>query len=213
MAALERTGRLENTLLLYTSDNGIHHGEHRWTRKESPYEESIQVPLVLRWDAAAWTPPLGNPLVLNIDLAPTIAEAAGLELDADGRSLLRRLDGRAEGRRQDFLIEHLEGANPIPTFCAVRSDRLEVRAIHNRRGGALRSRVRPGRAKTWPAGPPARPFLETFRERLRELCRPAPPGFDGQGPTRVVIALAALALLALGETVASRRRGGVPSRR
>ncbi|HET9250136.1 MAG TPA: sulfatase, partial [Actinomycetota bacterium] len=52
--ALERTGRLENTLIVFTSDNGIMHGEHRWTKKEAPYEESIRVPLVMRWDAAGW---------------------------------------------------------------------------------------------------------------------------------------------------------------
>jgi Arylsulfatase A and related enzymes len=36
---------------VFTSDNGIQHGEHRWTKKEAPYEESIRVPLVVRWDA------------------------------------------------------------------------------------------------------------------------------------------------------------------
>ena len=44
--ALERAGRLENTLIVFTSDNGILHGEHRWTKKEAAYEEAIRVPLV-----------------------------------------------------------------------------------------------------------------------------------------------------------------------
>ena len=77
--ALEVTGRLDNTLVILTSDNGLLHGEHRWTKKEAPYEEAIRVPLVLRWDAAGWEAGAEWPGVfaLNIDLAPTIADAAG----------------------------------------------------------------------------------------------------------------------------------------
>jgi N-acetylglucosamine-6-sulfatase len=213
VAALERTGRLENTLLLFTSDNGIHHGEHRWTRKESPYEESIRVPLVLRWDAATRARVPGSPLVLNIDLAPTIAEAVGLELDVDGRSLLPLLDGRTEGWREDFLIEHMEGTNPIPTFCAVRSGAWKYVRYATGEEELYDLERDPAELENLAGRASARPTLETLRERLRELCRPAPPGFDREGPTRVVVALVALTLLAVGEAVASRRRGAVPSRR
>ena len=93
--ALGGRGRLENTLIVFTSDNGILHGEHRWTKKEAPYEEAIRIPLVLRWDAAGWTARTETALALNIDLAPTIADAAGVPTPAtDGESLLPLLDGR-----------------------------------------------------------------------------------------------------------------------
>ena len=132
--ALERAGRLENTLIVFTSDNGILHGEHRWAKKEAPYEEAIRVPLVMRWDAAGWTPgtELPDVLALNIDLAPTIADAAGVaHPPTDGTSLLPVLAGERSTWRSDFLIEHLEGTNPIPTYCAVRSERWIVRAVHD----------------------------------------------------------------------------------
>ncbi len=94
-------------------------------KKEVPYEEAIRVPLVIRADRIASATGRTDPhLVSNIDLAPTIAAAAGLPLpDADGRSLLPLLEGRPDGWRHALLIEHLRGTNPIPTYCAVRTSR------------------------------------------------------------------------------------------
>ena len=61
---------------------------------------------------------------LNIDLAPTISDAAGVPTPAtDGESLLPLLDDPNSAWRRDFLIEHLEGTNPVTTYCAVRSAR------------------------------------------------------------------------------------------
>ena len=209
VGALERTGRLQNTLLVFTSDNGIHHGEHRWTKKEAPYEESIRVPLVLRWDAAAWhDEPSVAALVLNIDVAPTVAEAVGLELDADGRSLLPLLDERTHRWREDFLIEHLEGSNPVPTFCAVRSEAWKYVRYSTGEEELYDLDRDPSELENVASEPSARPKLESLRERLRELCRPAPPGFDGRPPVRLWVALGALTLLLLVEAGATRRGEG-----
>ena len=49
--ALEETGRLEDTLIMFTSDNGLLWGEHRWMKKEVPYDEALRVPMVVRYDA------------------------------------------------------------------------------------------------------------------------------------------------------------------
>ena len=51
--ALEDTGRLDDALVIFTSDNGLLWGEHRWVKKEVPYEEAIRVPLVIRADRIA----------------------------------------------------------------------------------------------------------------------------------------------------------------
>lgn len=205
--ALERTGRLGNTLLLFTSDNGIHHGEHRWSRKETPYEESIRVPLVVRWDAAdRAVQPAEDALVLNIDLAPTIAEAAGVAIDADGRSLLPLLDGRINRWREDFLIEHLEGANPVPTFCAVRSSAWKYVRYATGEEELYDLRRDPNELENLVGDASARSSLDSLRERLRELCRPTPPGFDRGRPLRALVAVGALALVVLAEATAARRR-------
>ncbi|MGH2634950.1 MAG: sulfatase family protein [Actinomycetota bacterium] len=205
--ALDRTGRLENTIVVLTSDNGFQLGEHRWVRKEAPYEESIRVPLVVRWDAAGWTTPVTHgALALNIDLAPTIAEATGLRVEADGRSLLPVFDERMAGWRRDFLIEHLEHETPVPTYCAVRTE------------GAKYVRYSTGEEELYDlaadpfelenlAGEPARSVeLAALRARLRALCVPAPPGFDRGGPRRIAAALALLVGLIAIETFSTRRR-------
>jgi arylsulfatase A-like enzyme len=205
--ALERTGRLRNTLLVFSSDNGILHGEHRWTKKEAPYEESIRVPLVLRWDAAGWSAgsePGG--LALNIDLAPTIAEAAGVELEADGRSLLPLLEGRAAGWREDFLIEHMENENPIPTYCAVRTRTWIYVRYATGEEELYDLAVDPFELENLARAPAAREELEALRARLRELCTPQPPGLVGGASSRTAFALLLLGLLVAGEALASRRR-------
>ncbi len=87
---LAQTGQLANTYIIFTSDNGFHLGQHRLKAgKYTPYEEDIRVPFIIRGPnvAAGVT---RSDLALNIDLAPTFAELAGVTIPsaADGRSLV-----------------------------------------------------------------------------------------------------------------------------
>jgi N-acetylglucosamine-6-sulfatase len=107
------------TLVIFTSDNGYSFGEHRWTSKTVPYEESIRVPLVV----AGLNLPAGttvDSLVAGIDLAPTIASAAGVDFHAEGTPL----DSVPPGRW--LLLEHWaygrkKGVNQVPSYCGVRT--------------------------------------------------------------------------------------------
>jgi N-acetylglucosamine-6-sulfatase len=102
---LERAGALENTYIVFTSDNGYDHGEHRQTLgKGTPYEEATHVPLLVRGPGV----PAGRieeRLVTNIDIAPTFAALAGAEAPdfVDGRSLVPLLHGEEENWRQAVL--------------------------------------------------------------------------------------------------------------
>jgi N-acetylglucosamine-6-sulfatase len=105
---LEATGELENTYLFFTSDNGFHLGEHRLPiGKETPYEAAVRVPLLVRGPGV----PAGiavDSLALNVDLAPTLAELAGVPVPpfVDGRSLVPLLRGSPPtGWRQAVLLE------------------------------------------------------------------------------------------------------------
>ncbi|HEV3475580.1 MAG TPA: sulfatase, partial [Actinomycetota bacterium] len=75
--SLEETGRLGTSLIAYTSDNGFLWGEHRFAGKQAAFDESIRVPLVARYDPLITGPRVDPHLVLNIDLAPTVAALAG----------------------------------------------------------------------------------------------------------------------------------------
>ena len=94
---LERLGILDNTYLIFSSDNGYHLGQHGLlANKHTAYEEDIRIPLVIRGPGI----PAGlvlDHLVSNADLAPTVAALAGVEADpaVDGRSFARLFDGEA----------------------------------------------------------------------------------------------------------------------
>lgn len=125
MEALARTGELDNTLIVYESDNGFMHGEHRaLAEKVLPYEESIHTPLIMRGPGV----PVGRVdgrLVSNIDVPATIVDAAegtpGRTLD--GLSLFDLLAAPDAELGRGILIENGNGANGIPKYRGVRTDR------------------------------------------------------------------------------------------
>lgn len=110
--------RWNDSYVIFTSDNGWLYGEHRVPGKVLAYEESIRVPLFLRGPGISQGA-RRNAMVLNNDLAPTIAELAGLTLDPapDGRSLIPLFaqDNPLDWRRR-FLIEHFRDLAPAPGF-------------------------------------------------------------------------------------------------
>ena len=124
--ALRRTGELENTLIVYTSDNGFMHGEHRaLAEKVLPYEPSIRIPLVMRGPGI----PRGRVdprLVANIDVPATILDATGVSPGRaqDGRSLLDLVADAGEEWGRDILIENGNGANGVPTYRGIRTYRF-----------------------------------------------------------------------------------------
>jgi len=128
--ALRRTGRLEGAVILFTADNGLSWGEHRWLdRKSCAYEECVRVPFVVRGPGI----PAGRTdarFVHNIDIAPTFAELAGVRpgLPVDGRSLLPLLRGDAAWR-EEILLEYWGPA--LLTWTAVRTDRWKYVEYEN----------------------------------------------------------------------------------
>ncbi len=109
--ALEETGQLANTYILFTSDNGYHLGQHRLEPgKYTPYETDVRVPLLIRGPGV----PAGATsaaLTSSVDLAPTLAELAGatLGVPADGRSLTPLFQGQTPADwRQVALLEQFE---------------------------------------------------------------------------------------------------------
>jgi N-acetylglucosamine-6-sulfatase len=168
LGALEDRGELGDTYVLFTSDNGVALGEHRVRGKGSPYEESVRVPLVVRGPGV----PEGetrDELVLNNDVAPTVADWAGLPgmVGVDGRSLSPLLsDGTDVPWRDAFLVEHRKvpgsASPPITTYRAVRTaehlyveyetgeeelydlrrDPYQLESVHDTAGSRLLGRLR-----------------------------------------------------------------------
>ena len=103
---LEENGLMDNTLIVYTSDQGFYMGEHGWFDKRFMYEESFRTPLLMRLPGGV----KGDvtQLVQNIDYAPTILELAGVEIPEDihGESLLPLLKGEEWNPERKALYYH-----------------------------------------------------------------------------------------------------------
>jgi arylsulfatase A-like enzyme len=123
VGALADTGELDRTVIVFTSDNGFFHGEHRLREgKFLPYEEAVRVPLLIRgggFPAGA----TATQLVSNVDLAPTMLALAGVApgREVDGEPLLPLARDPAAGRGRALLLEALEGNRE--TYAAVRDER------------------------------------------------------------------------------------------
>jgi N-acetylglucosamine-6-sulfatase len=107
---LAQNGQLDNTYIIFTSDNGFHLGQHRMPAgKQTAYEPDIHLPLLVRGPGVAMGAHVGA-LTGNIDLAPTIAALGGATMqdNPDGRSLVPFLNGAAAPPdwRQAYLLEH-----------------------------------------------------------------------------------------------------------
>ena len=181
VGALQRTGRLGNTLLVFTSDNGLNWGEHRWVDKVAPYEESIRVPMVVRYDPVVGdrAGTVDSRLVVNIDLAPTFADAAGVAApEAEGRSILPLIAGDPVTWRSDFAIEHLADVM-VPSYCGVRSTRFAYVAYATGEEELYDLERDPYELTNLAGTPEAAATVERLRQRARELCNPLPPGFSG----------------------------------
>ena len=122
---LDDLGLADNTLVVFTSDNGYYLGEHRLGDKRSAYEESLRVPMLVRFPKLGAKQKLIDTVVLNIDIAPTILDYAGVEIPAQmqGRSWRPLLeDNVADWRREFFYCYYFERGFRTPTTIAVRSE-------------------------------------------------------------------------------------------
>ena len=127
-ARLRRLGEEKDTLVIFTSDQRLLQGEHGLYAKRLPYTESVQVPMLLRWpdhiDQAS-----DDRLVANIDIAPTIAEVAGIDIQMDGRSLL---DTDA---RDELFLEQLDNWRVgLPDWRSIRTAEYQYVEYYARDG-------------------------------------------------------------------------------
>ncbi len=178
--ALADTGRLANTMIVFSSDNGVLLGEHRLLQaKQVPYEESIRVPLVVRYDpVTAGTSSTRSQLVANIDFAPTFAQAAGLTPpNTDGTSFLQLVSNPSAPWRKDFLVEHLRDSfTAVPTYCAVRTPSRLFAHYNSGFEEYYNLRLDPFELANRVHLPVARATVDRLRSVLRRLCTPLPPG-------------------------------------
>lgn len=138
---LDNNGLAENTIVVYSSDQGFLTGEHGWAEKRWMYEESFRSPLLIRWPGQIKPGTKISALVQNIDLAPTFLTAAGLPVPSEihGLPLQPILNGNGSvGWRKDMLYQYYDGGIPsargaynMPRHEGVRDERYKLISFYD----------------------------------------------------------------------------------
>lgn len=129
LQALDELKLSEKTLVIYTSDNGYYLGEHGLGDKRSAYDESLRIPLLVRYPKLGVQGKLIDPMVLNLDLAPTLLDFAGVPIppSMQGRSWRGVVGGRpSDWRKAFFYCYFYERGFNTPTVEAVRTETAKL---------------------------------------------------------------------------------------
>jgi arylsulfatase A-like enzyme len=120
----------ENTIVIYTSDQGFFMGEHGWFDKRWMYEESFRTPLIVKWPGVTKSKKVSSMMVQNLDFAETILDMAGLPIPADmqGKSFVPVLKGTQKGNLHDALYYHFyeNQEHKVAKHIGVRTDRYKL---------------------------------------------------------------------------------------
>lgn len=127
---LDAEGLAENTIIVYSSDQGFYLGEHGWFDKRWIYEESIRTPLLLRWPGVTQPGSTSNDMVSNLDYPETFLEAAGVRVpeDMQGRSFVPILRGQAppDWRKSFYYHYYEQPVHGVARHYGVRTDRYTL---------------------------------------------------------------------------------------
>jgi len=129
---LEEIGELENTVIIYSSDNGYFMGEHTFIDKRLAYENSMRVPMIIRYPKLISKSSVVDEQCLNIDIAPTILDLAGVNKPSymQGESMLKLISGKKDKSwRKSMLFEYyVDDAWPYagPNQVAVRTNEYKL---------------------------------------------------------------------------------------
>jgi arylsulfatase A-like enzyme len=137
MDYLRENNMLENTLVVYTSDQGFYMGEHGWFDKRFMYEESLSTPLLMRLPDGYNRRGEITDMVQNIDYAPTFLEMAGVKVPSDiqGKSLVPLLKGeKTIGKWRDAIYYHFHeypAEHSVKRHYGVRTERYKLIHFYN----------------------------------------------------------------------------------
>jgi len=127
---LDKSGLADNTIVIYSSDQGFYLGEHGWSDKRLMYEESVRMPFIIRWPERIKPGQRIDAMIQNVDYAPTFLDIAGLDIPSDmqGRSLLPIFDGKTPADWRDSIYYHYyhSGAYNLPKIEGGRGQRFKL---------------------------------------------------------------------------------------
>jgi len=132
---LEKHNLAENTIVIYLSDQGFYMGEHGWFDKRFIYEESFRTPMVMRYPGVIKPGTVSEEMVMNLDIAPTMLDAAGIAIpkDVQGKSMLPVLKNKkAKGRDVLYYHYYENGEHAVSPHFGVRTKRYKLVRFYKR---------------------------------------------------------------------------------
>ena len=136
MDYLDETDLAKNTVVVYTSDQGFYLGDHGWFDKRFMYEESLRMPLLVRYPAEVKAGSVKNDIVLNLDFGPTFLDFAGLPTppDMQGRSIRKILQGKTPRDWRKSMYYHYHeypAVHSVKRHYGIRTQRYKLIHFYN----------------------------------------------------------------------------------
>jgi len=132
---LDRNNLAGNTIVIYVSDQGFYMGEHGWFDKRFMYEESFRTPMVMRYPGVIKPGSINNNLLMNLDIAPTVLEAAGVTIPADmqGESFLPLVKhNNIKGRDALYYHYYENGEHSVSPHFGIKTKRYKLIRFYKR---------------------------------------------------------------------------------
>ena len=131
METLEELGLSENTVVIYSSDQGFYVGDHGWYDKRWMYEESLKMPFIVKWPGVTQPGSVNHDMIQNLDYAETFLDMAGAPIPADmqGRSLVPLLKGETPADWRKSIYYHYyeyPSVHMVPRHYGIRTERYKL---------------------------------------------------------------------------------------
>ncbi|MDB4298190.1 sulfatase [bacterium] len=183
MENLEDLGLAENTIVVYSSDQGFYIGDHGWFDKRWMYEESLEMPLIVKWPGVTKPGSVDQHMVQNLDYAPTFLEATGAAIPADlqGKSLVPLLEGESPDWRDSIYYHYYEypSVHMVPMHNGIRTERHKlINFYHFGEWELYDLKNDPDELKNLYGDPAQKELIVDLKKQLKELA-------DGYGDTTV----------------------------
>tara|TARA_B100000287_G_scaffold299740_1_gene282892 strand:- start:19 stop:1620 length:1602 start_codon:yes stop_codon:yes gene_type:complete len=127
---LEENGLSENTIVVYTSDQGFYLGEHGWFDKRWMYEESFKMPFLIKNPRTIEAGTTSDAMIMNVDFAPTLLDMAGLEIPSEmqGKSFKGAFEGNEKNQRKSVYYHYYEYPiwHKVQPHYGVKTDRYKL---------------------------------------------------------------------------------------
>lgn len=171
--ALERAGRLDNTIFIVTSDNGYLHGDYGLGGKNLPYRAVTDVPLAIAWPTGSTLPRSDSRLITMVDIPTSITKTVGATMKTEGINIFN-----PDNERSGTMLEGTSTDPARPAYCGYRTLKYRFARYSDGSEELYSLDQDPHEMRNLVTKPKHQTRLSRIREKARNACQPTAPGFS-----------------------------------